>query len=244
MSNPTRESLRRDLHALGVPAGVTLIVHSSLKAAGWVEGGPKAVIDALRDIVGPEGTLVMPAATPQCSDPAHIYDHAETPTRMGAIPETFRNAPGTLRSHHPLESVAAAGPAAANITRTHPTAFSEGEGSPWERLAELDARILLLGVGFNRCTALHHAESLVPNRRVMSVRFPARGDDGSVVWHETENVADDNGRHFPEIGRRYLAAGRATSGRIGEAESTLIRMRDLVEFAVEYFRGALPGSGA
>jgi aminoglycoside 3-N-acetyltransferase len=33
--------------------------HASIKAAGWIVGGPDVVLHALRDVLGPEGTLLM-----------------------------------------------------------------------------------------------------------------------------------------------------------------------------------------
>lgn len=169
-----------------------------------------------------------------------IFDPRTTPTALGVVPETFRTWPGTLRSDHPLESVCARGPLASEITREHPLAYSEGPGGPLEKLYELDGRILLLGVGFNRCTALHFAESLVANRRVTTVRFPAL-EDGHRVWKEVPNVADDNDTHFPVIGKEYVCSDRAKQVHIGDAASTLFPMRDLVDFAVTYFEAALPG---
>ncbi|MDA8019859.1 MAG: AAC(3) family N-acetyltransferase [Thermoanaerobaculia bacterium] len=249
----TAASLHRDLGALGIERGSTLMVHSSLRSIGWVVGGQQTVVRSLLDAVGDHGTLVMPAATPLCGDPASwsapklpddwidevrehlpLFDPQTTPTTLGAIPEAFRTWPGTLRSLHPLESVSANGTNAELITREHSLAFSEGADGPVGRLHDLDARILLLGVGFNRCTALHFAESLAPKRRVTKVRFPAE-IDGRRVWTEVPNVADDNDTHFPMIGQKFLAAGRARQGRIGDAESVLFAMRDLVETAVEYF---------
>lgn len=153
---------------------------------------------------------------------------------MGAIAETFRTWPGTLRSEHPLESVCASGPRAEEITREHPLAFSEGPGSPFAKLYDLDSRILLLGVGFNRCTALHFAESLVAKRRTTTVRFPRRVG-ARREWVEVPNVADDNDTHFPVIGERYRAAARATERTLGEAAALLFPMRDLVDFGRAYF---------
>ena len=249
----TERTLRRDLTEIGVEQGTTLVVHSSLSAIGWVLGGAPAVVRALLGAVGDDGNLAMPAATPHCADPATWrepkipeawidevreslppFDARTTPTAMGAIPEAFRNWPGTLRSEHPLESVCARGPRAEEITRDHPLAFSEGPGSPFARLHDLDSRILLVGVGFNRCTALHFAESLVARRRTMTVRF-SRLEGARREWVEMPNVADDNDTHFPVIGARYLAAGRATEATVGEAKAVYVRMRDLVEFARDYF---------
>ena len=180
----TEVSLVADLAAIGVQRGMTLLVHSSLSSIGWVIGGPSTMVRALITVTGDDGTLAMPAATPHCTDPSTwpgpavpdewleavrenlpVFDPRTTPTSMGAIPETFRNWPGTLRSNHPSDSVCARGDHAPAIVKEHPLAFSEGIGGPWEKLHDLGTWILLIGVGFNRCTALHFAESLSAKRR-------------------------------------------------------------------------------
>src|ERR1700751_5872035 len=102
----TLSSLRRELHELGVSAGMTVMVHSALGQVGLTVGGPVAVIRALLDVIGTTGTLVMPAESPQVSDPSSwdddrikpewydiirehlpVFDLRTTPTSMGAIPE-------------------------------------------------------------------------------------------------------------------------------------------------------------
>ena len=253
----TETSLRRDLVGIGVTREMTLLVHSSLSSIGWVVGGAATVVRALLRVLGERGTLVMSAATPHCTDPATwasprvpnawlaevrehlpVFDPRTTPTARGAICETFRTWPDTLRSNHPVESVCARGVAASTIAGEHPLAFSEGRGGPFEKLYDLDCGVLLLGVGFNRCTALHFAESLVDERRVKTLRFPVL-DNGRRVWTEVQNVADDNDTHFPVIGHKYLTTEGVRQGKIGDARSMLIPMRGLVDFAVRYFRDVL-----
>ena len=253
----TETSLRRDLVTIGVTCKMTLLVHSSLSSIGWVVGGPPTVVRALLHVVGERGTLVMPAATPHCTDPATwasprvpeawlakvrehlpIFDPRTTPTARGAICETFRTWPNTLRSNHPVESVCAHGFAASTIVSEHPLAFSEGRGGPFEKLYDLDCWVLLLGVGFNRCTALHFAESLLDKRRVKTVRFPVV-DNGQRVWTEVLNVGDDNDTHFPVIGHKYVSTEGVRQGTIGDAQSMLFPMRGLVDFAVSYFHHVL-----
>ena len=104
---------------------MTPLVHSSLSSIGWVSGAP-TVVRALLPVLGKGGTLVMPAATPHCTDPATwsdprlpeawlaelrehlpIFDARTTPSSLGAVCETFRNWPDTLRSDYPVESVCA-----------------------------------------------------------------------------------------------------------------------------------------
>jgi aminoglycoside 3-N-acetyltransferase len=253
----TLASLVTDLMALGLRPKQTVMVHSSLSKVGYTVGGPVVVIQALLQVLTPQGTLVMPAESPSMSDPAHstdsrirpewhdlirehlpVFDPLTTPTTMGAIPEAFRTYPGTQRSNHPLVSVCANGPHAETVTAEHALAFSEGQGTPFQKLYDLDAHTLLLGVGFNRCSSLHYAESLVTRRRTAVRRYPMMRD-GKRVWVEKQDMAADNGVHFPTIGKRFLEEGHVRGGRVGEAESMMFSTKALVDFAAAYFREAL-----
>lgn len=249
----TPDSLIQDLFELGLTPGMTVMVHSSLGNIGWTVGGPVTVLRALLAAIGPEGTLVMPAESPGISDPgdwnddrvkpdwhdtirAHlpVFDPLTTPTTMGAIPEAFRTYPGTLRSDHPMVSVCANGLHAKEITKEHSLAFCEGRGTPFEKLYDLDAQTLLLGVGFNRCTSLHYAESLVPHRRTTVHRYPLI-ENGARVWVEYADMANDDGEHFPIVGEEFLDTGAFSAGKVGSADATLFSTRSLVDFAEAYF---------
>ena len=116
--------------------------------------------------------------------------------------------------------------------------FYEGPGTPIEKLYTLDAWTLLLGVGFDRCTSLHYAESLVPNRRTMISGFPVI-QNGARVWVEKGSMATDNGTLFPVAGRRFLDTGQVRSGKVGNADAMLFPTRSLVDFAGHYFRETL-----
>ncbi len=233
----TMTSLAAGLAALGVRSGMVLMVHSSLKRIGWTDDGPTTVIDALLNVLRPDGTLVMPAESPQIADPDNtvLFDPRTTPTTMGAIPEAFRSYPGTIRSHHPLVSVCANGDRAKEITAEHAMEFCEGRGTPFEKLYLLQAYTLLLGVGFDRCTSLHYAESLVPNRRTTISRFPIL-ENGERIWVDKPDMAPDNGVHFPIVGQRFLQQGQVRTGVVGQARALLFSTRALVDFAEKYFR--------
>jgi aminoglycoside 3-N-acetyltransferase len=250
----TRDSLAADLLALGVRPGSTLLVHSSMRAVGWVVGGAQALALALFDALGPEGTLVVPTHTPDNSDPsawqhppvpAHwwpvireqtpAFDPAVTPSRwMGALAEIVRTWPGVRRSDHPQVSFAAVGPHAERIVADHALDEMLGERSPLGRLYDSDADVLLLGAGHDSNTSLHLAEYRRPSpprkREGAAVRTP----DGGRRWVWWEDVALDED-DFGALGEALDATGAVRRGKVGAADCRLVRMRVAVDFAVGWF---------
>src|SRR5690349_9605382 len=180
MDYSTVESLTAQLRELGVRPGGVLLVHSSYKSLGEVIGGPQAVVEALLAVAG---TLVVPAHTPEISDPAvwshppvppswwevirHRspgFDPARTPASrwMGRLAELVRTWPGARRSDHPQVSFAAVGPLAADVVGDHALEDNLGERSPLGAVYRLDGQILLLGCGHDANTSLHLAEVRQP----------------------------------------------------------------------------------
>ncbi len=249
----TRESLARDLRQLGVQPGMTVIVHSSLRALGWVCGGPVAVVQALLDVVTPEGTIVMPTQTPGYSDPAQwqappvprdwwptiyatmpAFDPLVTPTEhMGRIVETFRTLPGVRRSSHPIVSFAAWGAHAASITQGHTLAYSLGEGSPLARIYDLDGWVLMLGTSYDTTTSLHLAEYRIPGAIEMMQGSPIL-ENGERVWKNYSDIELDSDI-FPEIGHAFEQTGQVQIAQVGSAATRLLRQRPAVDFAAQWF---------
>jgi aminoglycoside 3-N-acetyltransferase len=254
--NPiTQEMLVESFSRLGVKPGMVLIIHSSLSKLGWIVGGPVALILALEEVLGPQGTLVMPTHSGDLSDPAdwsnppvpeewkdtirqHMpaYDPDLTPTRgLGRAAETFRKQQGVVRSGHPQVSFAAWGKYNLEITRDHSLDFGLGDRSPLARIYDLEGWILLLGVGHDSNTSLHLAEFRADFKGKKEIKQGAPMlVNGKRSWIQLREY-DEQSDKFPEIGKAYLeAGGTALQGRIGNAECLLIPQKPLVDFAVEY----------
>ncbi len=92
----------------GIIAGDTLLVHSSYKSFGGVEGGPQTVIDALLEVLSPEGTLIMPTFNFNFNN-GESWDVRSTPSQMGVLTELVRCDPRAKRVFHPFYSFAIIG---------------------------------------------------------------------------------------------------------------------------------------
>lgn len=251
----TVETLARDLTALGVTPGQTLLVHASLSKMGYVISGAQSVILALEQALGPSGTLVMPSHSAELSEPAYwhhppvpaewwpsLREHMPafmpdlTPTRgMGVIAETFRKQEGVRRSQHPQDSFAARGPQAEWLTAHHSLAFGLGEQSPLARLYDLDGWVLLLGVGHGNNTSLHLAEirANFPGKKIERQGAPVL-INGARQW-VTFDALEWNDEDFVQLGADFARdTGLERVGRVALAEARLLPQRALVDYAVKW----------
>ena len=248
----TPSRLAAEFSELGLRPGAVVIVHTSLSKIGWVPGGPQGFIAALLSVLGDAGTLVMPTHTGHLTDPAAWrappvpeswwetirdqmppYDPAVTPTRaMGAVAEAFRTYPGVRRSAHPHVSFAALGPAADTIVGDHPPGSMFGERSPLARLYDLDAEVLLAGVGHANNTAIHLGEYRAdfPGKRTGIEGAPMLVD-GRRRWERfTEVLPNDD--DFEALGHDFARdTGQERRGPLGWGEGRLMPVRTLVDYA-------------
>ena len=252
----TKKRLVEDLRKAGVRIGDTVIFHSSMKSIGWIVGGSVTVIAALMEAISDEGTLVMPTQSSDNGEPSNWrypavpedwwqiirdelppYNPETTPSRrVGIIPETFRKYPNVFRSAHPQASFGAWGKNAELIVETHPYDDPFGENSPLAKLYELNAKILLVGIGLESITALHYAEykADLPNRPVKNIGAALLENEKRVwkTWEEREFNDSD----FHKIAADFEQQEGLSPVYIGQAESHIFKMGELVDYGVDWLR--------
>ena len=151
------DELILNFQKLGLKNGDVLLVHSSYKSFGGVEGGPQTVIDALRSILTEVGTLIVPTFNYDFCD-VKMFNVKKTPSKMGIISELIRTDSNSKRTLDPVFSFAIIGKYRdylANLTSEH----SFGPNSIFAKLRDLDAKIMIIGLNYNESmTFFHHIE--------------------------------------------------------------------------------------
>jgi len=206
----TKKDLLRQLEHMGIDCRGTLLMHSSTKAIGAVEGGADTVLDALSEYMQ-KGLLVLPTHTWSYikADNPKFYV-AESPSCVGILTELFRKRPGVIRSWHPTHSVAAQGKDAAEFTAGDETFDTPcARGSAWGKLLDRKAAILLVGVDFKRNTFIHGIEEWND--------IPGRLTD----YHEPLVTVLEDGTEIPVPSRRHC--GKSWSLHFWKVEEAAAR---------------------
>lgn len=193
----TEDDIYSALRKAGIKDEDTVIVHSSLKSFGRVEGGAETVIAALKRSVA-RGTLAFPAfRSKNLSRAYREWDVEKTPSDVGLISETFRKSEGVLRSDQETHSVCACGKFAAYITEGHksgkPRAGVFGDypfshSSPWQKIYDLNGKVVLLGVSMVYNTFKHFAEYKMADDILFSIKDRAVREDAESLLSRFSDV--------------------------------------------------------
>ena len=248
--------LKKDLNNLGIERGDIILIHSSLKSIGYVVGGGKTVIEAFLDVVGQEGTLMVPTYPRRgsmyntCNNKNYIFDYTSKKTAMGAIPSEFLKLRGVFRSIHPTHSISAIGKYVKEITETHHIGDKTfGENSPWGKLIKLNGKILGIGITLGPTTQYHYIEDIMgedfPIKTKVDKIFKLKckiGDnkyinvDVNPLDPEVAKTRIDKKdsafirNYFWEI---YKKLGILKVGKIGEAPSWWVNARRFIEVLMD-----------
>lgn len=238
----TRAELLDALGKIGLRRGDVVSLQVSLGRIGLPQGVPaqysrisEFVIEALLEILGSEGTLVVPTYTYSIGR-GDVYEVETTPAAIGEFPETFRKRPEAIRSRDPMLSSAAIGPAAQPVLREI-SRSCYGEGSTFHRLRDVGAKICTLGISLYWATFRHHIEEMagVPFRYAKRFEGVVRegGVDSRETWHYfaapyVENC-QPNGLPLEKL---VGAAGLLAVAPVGRGEVMAIPARDYFEFGM------------
>lgn len=167
IGNYNKQQLKDQLESMGLKGDETILIHSSMKAIGAVDGGADTVLDAWMEYFK-DGLLLLPTHTWKTVNADNpVYNPYTTPSCVGLLTNMFMKRDGVIRSLHPTHSMSGYGKNAAEYL-----AGEEYNNTPctpggcYDRLKEVGGKVLLVGVGHERNTYIHSVEEVlnVPNR--------------------------------------------------------------------------------
>ena len=238
MSNTSFVQIKNDLHSLGINKGDDLLIHSSYKALGGVEGGIKTFIDAVLSHLGDKGTLLIPSLS---YDSVHAmdvptFDIKNTASCVGAISEFFRTLQGVKRSMHPTHSVCAIGARQDDYIKNHYLDNEPvGENSPFAILPHFGGKILMLGCGTKPNTSMHGIEEYVKTPYILSdfTRTYTLVDENGVKTEKDYYVHYIRQNGYAQRYDRLENIMEMQSGKILQADCKLIDSAKMWKYAVE-----------
>jgi len=228
---------------LGLRTGMGVMVHSSLRSFGYVEGGARAIIEALMEVITPEGTLLMPSfnhCVPFEDGGPGFYDPLTTQTINGATPDAFWRMPNVLRSLDPTHPIAAWGQHAQRYTLFHHRTLTMGPQSPLGLLQADGGYGLLLGIDYTYNT-FHHVVETTLNSPCLGKRtevYPVQLPVGRRVlgrtwgWRAGDCPFTDQNRYGALMAERRLQRQEL----IGTCTATLFKLQDCFGVVAELLR--------
>jgi aminoglycoside 3-N-acetyltransferase len=232
--------LQGRLRAMGVTETDTLLVHSNFEPDSGFQGAPLDVANALADLVGQKGNLMMVSLPFRGTaydylNQNKVFNVRKTLSMMGLVTEMFRRRDGTLRSLHPTHPVLAFGKDAAWITADHDKClYPCGPGTPFEKFRTLGGKILFFDVGFEAITFFHYVEHLLQNRlpfpvydeRLFSIAAVDASGHNHTVQTYTFNKAVP--RRADKLAAEVSRQGKMRKGRVGNSSLILVTAEDVV----------------
>ena len=233
-----KDQLKSDLGKIGLKRGSHIAVTLSFKSIGFVEGGPDVFIDAILDVVGPDGTLMMNTFTrlfPLSEiDPKFVFDPASSFPWTGIVPSTLMKRKNAIRSRHPICSVVAVGKHAKYLTDGHDE-NAQNEHLPYTRLAQIHGEYLCIGLE-DRFVAIRHEAQ----RRAGLFIIPKFS--GVLYKNPKEQIRLYILRNAPCTGTqprlvpKLVKDGIVKRGQIGMAPSTFAPANALIETMASMLR--------
>ena len=234
----TKETLLADMAITGVPREATVLIHTSMKTIGEVEGGADTVLDVLSEYFAP-GLLILPTHTwVTVFEDGDVFDPQQTLSCVGILPNLFWQRPGTVRSWHPTHSVAALGADASQFV-----AGEESKQTPcprdgvYGRLVDRNAYILFLGAPFTKNTFVHGVEEWnnVPNRLAEeAVQLRVRTPGGELIaapQHRHDAPIRSIYENYGKLGSPLTKVGGFRSARFGDADLLITKARAVEQVA-------------
>lgn len=256
--SPKLKQLQEDLMRLGLQPGDTVMMHSSFKSLGPIEEGPSGLFFAIQDLLGPEGTLILPAFSYDSVGYENpVFDRAQTKSCIGFLPEYFRTqVDGVIRSMHATHSCTLWGKRAEELAANHEKDLTPvGKNSPIYKISTIGGKILFLGAHPDHNTAMHGVEETAEpdylfDRENLQIDYILRDGTTEIKQHSLRHCFERDGILY---GQKYsrivplLNEQECSHGMVLQAECYLMsseavwrKGREMLQQDPHYFIDKIP----
>src|SRR5690554_3160679 len=160
----TADDLVSEMCKMGMEKGSVVFIHSSMTEFYNYKGTANELIDKIIEVIGEEGTLMMPAypkVTKKFDDEVD-FDVLNSVSGAGYLSEVFRKYPGVKRSINIQHSVCAYGKLADYFTSEHHFSVTTwDEKSPYYKMSQLNTLVFAFGLPYFLGTMIHCTESIL-----------------------------------------------------------------------------------
>lgn len=225
-----KEELKQQMAKLGLKSTDTVMIHTSMKAIGEVEGGADGLIDAFCEFLR-DGLFLVPTHTWEVVTKKNpVYDVRTTVPNIGAVPRAAAFRRDGFRSLHPTHSIWAHGKEAEEFVRNEENAGSPAAtGFCWDKLADRHAKILLIGVKNDKNTFIHAIDerAQLPDRisedffQVTIVDRDGNAMKKPMHYHKCSKT-EDISLFYGIFEKPMVKMGVQTFGRLGNAQVRII----------------------
>lgn len=240
----TKEMILAQLAAMNAPRNGIVLVHSSLRAVGDVEGGAQGFLDALVEYVTADGGLLcIPAHTWDNLQKEITLDVTSEDNCLGALSTLAIRDPRSIRTENPTHSMVVFGDprrvaefVKGEINVETPTA----PNSCYGKLCAAGGYVLLVGVAHNRNTYLHTVDEMLntPNRMDEKlIPVAVKRANGEVVKRQIRlfltDYTEDISWRFPKYETAFRYHRCITDGFVGNAPTQLcnaVKMKETIEY--------------
>ena len=246
----TKDDFKSALIRLGVKKGMLLYVSASIEHFRYVVGGAQSVIEALMELVGYDGTIVMAAPTRHLCDPVETgvipRDRADearkhalpfnkklsVPSEVGEVTVQFMRNDAVLRSNHPMVSFLAWGKYAKLIVEKHPLHFGMNQESPLGKIKEYNGYVITIGNEYKDCEIFHLAQYMTMKCPIRIYSCPIE-KSGATSWIQILDLELDNSL-YNDIGKKMENRHLVKTTYLGETTCRLFSAKAAQDVANEY----------
>lgn len=238
----SKHDLKKDLLNLGIKKDDILLVHSSMKSIGNVEGGADTVIDVFMEYIT-DGLLIFPTHTwKQINENYNIFDPKKEPSCVGILSNIFLKRKNVFRSLHPTHSIAAYGKNSEDFVKGEEVFDTPlNRNGCWGKIYDLKSKILFIGCNLNTNTIIHGVEEWcgIPNRLSDKYQNLKIKIDDKLIERPIRRHHNDHGdvsENYGKIEKPLLKLGIAKIGKFGDAKTYIIDSYKMINLVIEFLK--------